>query len=223
MARSWPTRLEAQSPRRHSQLPRVGDRVRIRAPSIRDDRYVGRVEALPPRFDHARHGRRSAPSRLRHGAGARRGVPPCHDSRRTRFNRSTSAPDARTATSTIKGAIIGALGGAVLFGATNLPEVNPEFSDFLTGATVGVVVGRRRRRRRRLLVRRREVAVVLPRGSASAVARRSVSAGSIAARERLDGVSAPRIPEHPALHAVVVPGAHLRPAPPSRHIAAARA
>ena len=30
-----------------SQLPRVGDRVRISAPSIRDDRYVGRVEALP--------------------------------------------------------------------------------------------------------------------------------------------------------------------------------
>ena len=30
-----------------SQLPRVGDRVRIRAPSIRDDRYVGRVESLP--------------------------------------------------------------------------------------------------------------------------------------------------------------------------------
>src|SRR5690242_171086 len=30
-----------------TQLPRVGDRVRIRAPSIRDDRYVGRVESLP--------------------------------------------------------------------------------------------------------------------------------------------------------------------------------
>ena len=30
------------------QLPRVGDRVRVRAPSVRDDRYVGRVESLPP-------------------------------------------------------------------------------------------------------------------------------------------------------------------------------
>src|SRR5678815_1568353 len=29
------------------QLPRVGDRVRVRAPSVRDDRYVGRVESLP--------------------------------------------------------------------------------------------------------------------------------------------------------------------------------
>lgn len=43
--------------------------------------------------------------------------------------------------STIKGAIIGALGGAALFGATNLPEVNPTFSDFLDGAAAGVVVG----------------------------------------------------------------------------------
>ena len=43
--------------------------------------------------------------------------------------------------STIKGAIIGALGGAVLFGVTNLPEVDPGFSDFMSGATVGVVVG----------------------------------------------------------------------------------
>ena len=42
---------------------------------------------------------------------------------------------------TIKGMVIGALGGAALFGATNLPEVNPKFSDFLAGATVGAIVG----------------------------------------------------------------------------------
>ena len=30
-----------------SQLPRVGDRVRIIAPSLREDRFVGRVEGLP--------------------------------------------------------------------------------------------------------------------------------------------------------------------------------
>ena len=35
----------------------------------------------------------------------------------------------------------GALGGAALFGATNLPEVNPTFGDFLDGAAVGVLVG----------------------------------------------------------------------------------
>jgi hypothetical protein len=43
--------------------------------------------------------------------------------------------------STIKGIVIGALGGAALFGATNLPQVNPGFSDFVNGAAVGVVVG----------------------------------------------------------------------------------
>jgi hypothetical protein len=43
--------------------------------------------------------------------------------------------------STVKGAIIGALAGGALFGATNLPEINPSFSDFLDGAGVGVIVG----------------------------------------------------------------------------------
>jgi hypothetical protein len=37
--------------------------------------------------------------------------------------------------------IFGALGGGALFGATNLPEVNPTFGDFIEGAGVGVVVG----------------------------------------------------------------------------------
>jgi hypothetical protein len=43
--------------------------------------------------------------------------------------------------STIKGAIIGALGGGALFGTTNLPEINPTFGDFIDGAAIGVVVG----------------------------------------------------------------------------------
>jgi len=42
-----PTSLTAQV-QPLPQLPRVGDRVRILAPSIREDRYVGRVEGLPP-------------------------------------------------------------------------------------------------------------------------------------------------------------------------------
>jgi hypothetical protein len=122
------------------QLPRVGERVRVRAPSIRDDRYVGRVESLPP------------DSIMLDTAGVRRrlgfdmGPVLVEEFRRVTIpTNAIESIDISTGRShkrsTIKGAIIGALGGAVLFGATNLPEVNPGFSDFLSGATVGVVVG----------------------------------------------------------------------------------
>jgi hypothetical protein len=42
---------------------------------------------------------------------------------------------------TIKGMLIGAAGGAALIGATNLPQVNPKFSDFAKGAGVGLIIG----------------------------------------------------------------------------------
>ena len=43
--------------------------------------------------------------------------------------------------STIKGALIGAVAIGGLFGATNMPEINPKFSDFVDGAAVGLAVG----------------------------------------------------------------------------------
>lgn len=122
------------------QLPRVGDRVRIRAPSIREDRYVGRVEALPPdsiRLDTAG---------VRRRLGFDTGPVLVEEFRRvtlpTTAIQSIDVSAGRThRKSTIKGMVIGAVGGAVLFGATNLPEVDPKFSDFLAGATVGAIVG----------------------------------------------------------------------------------
>lgn len=122
------------------QLPRVGDRVRIIAPSLRDDRYVGRVDALPP------------DSIVLDTAGVRRRLgfetgPVLVDEYRriaipTNAIRAIDISTGRThKRSTIKGAIIGSLGGAALVGATNLPEVNPGFSDFLDGAAIGAVVG----------------------------------------------------------------------------------
>jgi hypothetical protein len=122
------------------QLPRVGERVRIKAPSIRDDRYVGRVEALP------------RDSIMLDTAGVRRrlgfdlGPVLVEEYRRvtipTNAIQSIDISAGRThRKSTIKGVVFGALGGAALFGATNLPEINPKFSDFLQGASVGVVVG----------------------------------------------------------------------------------
>lgn len=130
----------AQVRRPPPQLPAIGDRVRIRAPSIRDDRYIGRVEALP------------VDSIMLDTAGVRRrlgfdmGPVLVEEYRRvtipTAAIQSIDISAGRThRKSTVKGMIFGALGGAALFGATNLPEVNPKFSDFLKGASVGVVVG----------------------------------------------------------------------------------
>ena len=123
-----------------SQLPRVGDRVRIHAPSIRDDRYVGRVESLP------RDSITLDTTGVRRRLGFDTGPVLVEEFRRvtipTNAIQSIDISTGRThRRSTIKGAIIGALGGAALFGATNLPELNPTFSDFLDGAAVGVVVG----------------------------------------------------------------------------------
>jgi hypothetical protein len=123
-----------------SQLPRVGDRVRISAPSIRDDRYVGRVEALP------RDSIMLDTTGVRRRLGFDTGPVLVEEFRRvtipTNAIQSIDISTGRThRRSTIKGAIIGALGGAALFGATNLPELNPTFSDFLDGAAIGVVVG----------------------------------------------------------------------------------
>jgi hypothetical protein len=121
-------------------MPHVGDRVRIVAPSVRDDRYVGRVESLP------------RDSIVLDTAGVRRrlgfdmGPVLVEEFRKvtipTNAIQSIDISTGRThRRSTVKGMIFGALGGGALFGATNLPEVNPTFGDFIGGAGVGVVVG----------------------------------------------------------------------------------
>ena len=123
-----------------SQLPRVGDRVRIVAPTVREDRYVGRVEGLP------------RDSIVLDTAGVRRrlgfdtGPVLVEEYRKvtipTSAIQSIDISAGRThRRSTVTGMLIGAAGGAALFGATNLPEINPTFSDFLEGAGVGAVIG----------------------------------------------------------------------------------
>jgi hypothetical protein len=123
-----------------SQLPRVGERVRVSAPSIRDDRYVGRVEALP------RDSIMLDTMGVRRRLGFDTGPVLVEEYRRVTIPMSAvQSIDISTGRthrrSTVKGIIIGALGGAALFGATNLPQVNPGFSDFVDGAAVGLVVG----------------------------------------------------------------------------------
>ena len=123
-----------------AQLPRVGARVRVIAPTIRDDRYVGTVESLP------RDSITLDTAGVRRRLGFDTGPVLVEEYRRvtlpTSAIQSIDISTGRThRRSTIKGVIIGSLAGAALFGATNLPEVNPTFSDFLDGAVVGLVVG----------------------------------------------------------------------------------
>lgn len=118
----------------------IGSRVRIYAPSLRRERYVGRIDSL------------SATEMTLDTAGVRRRLgfemgPVLVDEYRLVTLR-TSAIDKievsagrTTRGATIKGMIIGGLAGALLIGFGQLPEVNPTASDFLKGAPVGLVVG----------------------------------------------------------------------------------
>ena len=99
----------------------------------------------------------------------------------------------------------------MLFGATNLPEVDPTFSDFLAGATVGAIVGGLAGGTVGYLLGGEKWQSFYRAGALPAVARRQRVRGLDCRGQRLGGVSAPGIPQHPALDAVVVPGAHLRP------------
>ncbi|MDF2773209.1 MAG: hypothetical protein K0S86_2704 [Geminicoccaceae bacterium] len=125
---------------RPSQLPRVGDRVRIIAPSLRDDRFVGRVEGLP------RDSILIDTAGVRRRLGFEMGPVLVEEFRQVTIPTSAiQAIDISTGRthrrSTIKGALIGAVAVGGLFGATNMPEINPTFSDFIDGAAVGVAVG----------------------------------------------------------------------------------
>lgn len=122
------------------QSPRVGSRVRVFAPSLRRDRFVGRIDSL------------TAEEMVLDTAGVRRRLgfetgPVLVE----QYRRVTIRTDAietielsggrTTRGATIKGMIIGGLAGALLIGFGQLPEVNPGFSDFMDGAPIGLAVG----------------------------------------------------------------------------------
>lgn len=118
----------------------IGSRVRVFAPDLRSDRYVGRVDSLAGGvmvLDTA--GQRT---RLGFDTG-----PVLVDQFR-RVAIRVSAIQAvevsggrTTRGATIRGALIGALAGGLLWGFGNLPEINPSASDFVRGAPPGMAVG----------------------------------------------------------------------------------
>lgn len=117
-----------------------GSRVRVFAPSLRSDRYIGKIDSL------------SATQMVLDTTGARRrlgfdtGPVLVEEFRHVRLQLSSieriEVTGGRTTTrSTIKGLLIGALGGGLLWGMGNLPEVNPSAKDFLKEMPVGMIVG----------------------------------------------------------------------------------
>lgn len=122
------------------QTPAVGSRVRIFAPTLRRDRFVGRIDSL------------SADEMVLDTAGVRRrlgfetGPVLVEQYRRVRIRtdaiETVELSGGRTTRgATIKGIIIGGLAGAALIGFGQLPEINPGFSDFMKGAPIGLAAG----------------------------------------------------------------------------------
>lgn len=129
-----------QAARAAAQPVSIGTRVRIFAPTLRRDRYVGRVDSL------------DANEVTLDTAGVRRRLgfetgPVLVESYR-RVSIRTSAIEQlevsagrTTRGATIKGMLIGGLSGALLIGFGQLPEVNPSAKDFLKGAPLGLAIG----------------------------------------------------------------------------------
>ena len=120
--------------------PEVGARVRVFAPELRTDRYVGRIQALDDAVMVLDTGE------VRNVLGMESGPILVDQFRRVTIRLSTitklDVSGGRTVRSSlVRGAMIGALAGAVLFGLGSMPEINPDARDFMNGVPVGLVVG----------------------------------------------------------------------------------
>lgn len=132
-------RLDAQSPE-SGRGPEVGARVRVFAPELRTDRYVGRITSIDGSVMVLDTGE------VRTVLGMESGPVLVDQFRRVTIRLSTiealEVSGGRTARGTaFRGAVFGALAGAVLFGLGSMPEVNPDASDFMRGVPVGLAVG----------------------------------------------------------------------------------
>lgn len=120
--------------------PEIGARVRVFAPDLRADRYVGRIKSLDASAMVLDTGE------VRTVLGMESGPILVDQFRQVTIRLSTIATievsGGRTARSAVmKGALLGALAGAVLFGLGSMPEVNPDANDFMRGVPIGLAVG----------------------------------------------------------------------------------
>lgn len=132
--------LGAQSTARDSVEAHVGTRVRIMAPTVRRDRFIGRIDSLnAERVVLDTTGER-------HRFGFETGPVLVDSYRRAAVQRSAieriDVSGGRTVrSSTVRGALWGALAGALIVGVGNLPQVNASFDDFVKYAPIGAVLG----------------------------------------------------------------------------------
>jgi hypothetical protein len=120
--------------------PEIGARVRVFAPDLRIDRYIGRIKSLDGSVMVLDTGE------VRTVLGMESGPILVDQFRRVTIRLSTiqaiDVSGGRTARNAmVRGAVFGALAGAVLFGLGSMPEVNPDANDFMRGVPVGLAVG----------------------------------------------------------------------------------
>lgn len=120
--------------------PEVGTRVRVFAPELRTDRYVGRIKSIDGSVMVLDTGE------VRTVLGMESGPVLVDQFRRVTIRLTTiealEVSGGRTVRGTMmRGAVFGALAGAVLFGLGSMPEVNPDANDFMRGVPTGLAVG----------------------------------------------------------------------------------
>lgn len=120
--------------------PEVGSRVRVFAPDLRTDRYVGRIKSIDASVMVLDTGE------VRTVLGMESGPILVDQFRRVTIRLSTieaiEVSGGRTARSAVmRGAVFGALAGGLLFGLGSMPEVNPDANDFVRGVPLGLAVG----------------------------------------------------------------------------------
>ena len=120
--------------------PEVGARVRVFAPELRTDRYVGRIKSIDASVMVLDTGE------VRTVLGMESGPVLVDQFRRVTIRLSTieaiEVSGGRTARSAVvRGAVLGALAGGLLFGLGAMPEINPDANDFIRGVPIGLAVG----------------------------------------------------------------------------------
>jgi hypothetical protein len=120
--------------------PEVGARVRVFAPELRTDRYVGRIKSIDASVMVLDTGE------VRNVLGMDTGPVLVDQFRRVTIRLSTieaiEVSGGRTArTAVVRGALFGALVGGLLFGLGAMPEINPDANDFIRGVPLGLAVG----------------------------------------------------------------------------------
>jgi hypothetical protein len=120
--------------------PEVGSRVRVFAPELRTDKYVGRIQTMDGSVMVLDTGE------VRNVLGMESGPVLVDQYRLVTIRLSTiealEVSGGRTVRASMwKGAIFGAIIGGVLFGLGAMPEMNPDARDFIGGVPPGLLVG----------------------------------------------------------------------------------